>query len=90
MARIIRVRGMVTVDDIAHMPTQTNEPIETLGLAASVEPKPWSKVFTRRVGTRRVNTSYGELYERALDACLQWNPDARISANELARSQAWA
>ena len=87
MAGIIRIRGMVTVDDIAHMPTNEKTDL-ACGLACA--PKPWSKVFTRRVGTRRVNTSYGEFYERILDACLQWNPSSRTSANALASNQAWA
>lgn len=58
----------------AHANAKPTNPIETLGLAVCVEPKPWSKVFTRRVGTRRVNTSYGELYERSLDACFAMEP----------------
>jgi serine/threonine protein kinase len=89
LAGIIRIRGMVTVDDIAHMPTQNNETSEVAPVC--VEPKlTWSKIFTRRVGARRVNTSYGEVYERTLDACLQWNPCTRISAHELANNEEWA
>ena len=81
MAGIVRIRGMVTADDIAHMPT--SETTDSARGLVCVAPKPWSRVFTRRVGTRRVNSSYGELYERILSACLQWNPSSRISAHEL-------
>jgi serine/threonine protein kinase len=80
LASIVRVRGMVTADDIAHMPTSRAGAYEMPGARA---PAPWSKVFTRRVGGRRVVTSYGAWYERALDACLQWNPARRISAHDL-------
>jgi serine/threonine protein kinase len=88
MSRIIRLRGMVTVDDIAHMPTSIPEPISALsldGLGVGVQQiaKPWSKVFTRRVKGRRVSTSYGVWYEEMLDACLQWSPERRVSARDL-------
>jgi serine/threonine protein kinase len=114
LASIIRARGMVTADDIAHMPTSQLEEIDSdsdvglaglsgltalLGptglkaLAGLSGPKPWSKVFTRRAGPlapmRRVNASYGEFYERVLDACLQWNPSSRTSAHDLCRDPAW-
>jgi serine/threonine protein kinase len=88
MSRIIRIRGMVTVDDIAHMPTHRPEPIDLSGVGCTAA-KPWSRVFARRVGLRRVNTSYGEVYEQVLDACLQWNPSSRISAHDLSRHRAW-
>ena len=95
MSRIIWIRGMVTVDDIAHMPTSVPESIESLeslslgldALCAGVQQtaaRPWSKVFTRRVGKgRRVNASYGAWYEGVLDACLQWSPVRRVSARDL-------
>lgn len=95
MSRIIWIRGMVTVDDIAHMPTSVPESIESLeslslgldALGAGVQQtaaRPWSKVFTRRVGRgRRVNASYGAWYEGVLDACLQWSPVRRVSARDL-------
>jgi serine/threonine protein kinase len=111
LASIIRARGMVTADDIAHMPTSQLEEIDSdsdvgltgpaglsgpAGLAGLSGPKPWSKVFTRRAGPlapmapmRRVNASYGEFYERVLDACLQWNPSSRTSAHDLCRDPAW-
>ena len=80
LARIIRIRGMVTVDDIAHMPTSHQENIE---IGQVCESKPWYKVFTRLINSKRVNTSYGNKYEEILDACLQWNPLKRISASNL-------
>ena len=89
MARIIRIRGMITVDDIAHMPTYSPETIDMDGLGLYCAPMPWSKVFTRRIGDKRVNTSYGKYYEEILDDCLQWNPLKRISAYDLARNSAW-
>ena len=82
LARIIRIRGMVTVDDIAHMPTSHPENIEIGQVCAS---KPWYKVFTRRINDKSVNTSYGKKYEDILDACLQWNPLKRILACNLVR-----
>jgi serine/threonine protein kinase len=88
MSCIIRFRGMVTVDDIAHMPTSIPEPIsalslDSLGVGVQQIAKPWSKVFTRRVKGRRVSTSYGAWYEELLDACLQWSPERRVSARDL-------
>ena len=90
MSRIIRIRGMVTVDDIAHMPTSVPEPPSALNLDAlgvgvqQIAARPWSKVFARRVGNgRRVGTSYGAWYEEMLDACLQWSPARRVSARDL-------
>jgi len=56
MSRIIRIRGMVTADDIAHMPTSVPEPPSALNLDAlgvgvqQIAARPWSKVFARRVG----------------------------------------
>jgi serine/threonine protein kinase len=96
MSRIIWIRGMVTVEDIAHMPTSVPEPLESLepleplclgALGWSMQQtaaKPWSKVFTRRVGKgRRVSASYGAWYEEVLDACLRWSPVRRVSARDL-------
>jgi glycogen synthase kinase 3 beta len=80
LSRIIRIRGIVTVDDIAHMPTSHPENIDISIVCAS---KPWCKVFTRRINDKRINTSYGDKYENILDACLQWNPLKRISASNL-------
>jgi serine/threonine protein kinase len=88
MSRIIRIRGMVTVDDIAHMPTHRPEAIDLSGVRSAAA-RPWSKVFARRVGAKRVNTSYGEDYEHVLDACLRWNPSGRTSAHDLSRHRAW-
>lgn len=85
LARIIRIRGLVTTDDIAHMPTHSPETIDISGIGLCSTPIPWSKVFTRRIHNKRVNTSYGEGYERILDSCLKWNPSSRISAYNLSR-----
>lgn len=90
MARIIKIRGMVTLDDIAHMPTHCPETIEMDGIGLKCNVMPWSKVFTKRIGDKRVNTSYGENYEHILDDCLQWNPLNRISAYDLSRNLAFA
>jgi serine/threonine protein kinase len=89
MARIIRIRGMVTVDDIAHMPTHSPETIDIGGIGLCSTPTPWSKVFSRRIHNKRVNTSYGEGYERILDSCLKWNPSSRVSAHNLSRDIFW-
>jgi serine/threonine protein kinase len=89
MARIIKIRGMVTLDDIAHMPTYRPEIIEMDGIGLRCNVMPWSKVFTKRLEDKRVNTSYGKDYEQILDDCLQWNPLKRVSAYELARNPAW-
>ena len=89
MARIIRIRGMVTVDDIAHMPTHSPETIDMGGIGLCSTPTSWSKVFSRRIHNKRVNTSYGEGYERILDSCLKWNPSSRISAHNLSRDIFW-
>jgi serine/threonine protein kinase len=83
MTRIIRIRGMVTVDDIAHMPTHFSENIDLAGIGKISECKPWIKVFSRKNGNKRINTSYGEFYEEILNDCLQWNPSSRISAYKL-------
>ena len=85
MARIIRIRGMVTVDDIAHMPTHCSENIDLSGIGKISECKSWIKVFSRKNGNKRINTSYGEFYEQILNDCLQWNPSTRISAHNLAK-----
>ena len=80
LSKIIRIRGMVTVDDIAHMPTSRPENID---IRLDCVCKPWYKVFTRNINGKRINTSYGNKYEEILDACLQWNPLKRISAFNL-------
>lgn len=80
LSRIIRIRGIVTVDDIAHMPTSHPENID---ISLNCASKPWCKVFTRRINGNRVNTSYGNKYEEILDSCLQWNPLKRILASAL-------
>ena len=85
MARIIRIRGMVTVDDIAHMPTHCAENIDLAGIGKISECKPWIKIFSRKIGNKRINTSYGKFYEEILNDCLQWNPSTRISALNLAK-----
>ena len=91
MSSIIRVRGMVTVDDIAHMPTHVFETIDDLaGVGTGCVCRPWSRVFTRRVRDRRVNASYGASYESVLDGCLQWNPSSRLTAHGLSRHTAWS
>ena len=89
MARMIRIRGMLTVDDIAGMPTSFPETIEMAGVGIRCTPKPWSKVFTLKLKDKVVNTSYGEKYEQVLDACLKWNPLNRISAHDLCKHQYW-
>jgi serine/threonine protein kinase len=88
MSRIIRIRGMVTLDDLAHMPTSvqlSSLRLDDLGMGVrQIVARPWWKVFTRRVGKeKRVNTSYGASYEELLDACLQWSPAGRMSARDL-------
>ena len=85
LASIMRTRGMVTMNDIAHMPTHHPETIHLEGVGMGVGVKPWSKVFTQRIRNRRIGTSYGECYESALDGCLQWNPSSRLSAAALGR-----
>lgn len=85
MSRIIRIRGMVTVDDIAHMPTHCSENIDLAGIGKISECKPWIKIFSRKIGNKRINTSYGKFYEEILNDCLQWNPSSRISALNLAK-----
>jgi glycogen synthase kinase 3 beta len=80
LSKIIRIRGMVTVDDIAHMPTSRPENID---IRLDCVYKPWYKVFTRRINNKNINTSYGKKYEDILDSCLQWNPLKRISASNL-------
>ena len=80
LSRIIRIRGIVTVDDISHMPTSHPENID---ISLNCASKPWCKVFTRRINGNRVNTSYGNKYEEILDSCLQWNPLKRILASDL-------
>ena len=80
LSRIIQIRGMVTVDDIAQMPTSRPENID---IRLDCVCKHWYKVFTRRINGKRINTSYGNKYEEILDACLQWNPLKRISAFNL-------
>jgi serine/threonine protein kinase len=90
LSRIIRTRGMVSVADIAHMPTHSPDTIdfERVGVKY-INPKPWSNVFTQRVGNKRVIASYGASYERVIDACLQWSPSSRISAHDLACDPLW-
>ena len=80
LSKIIQIRGMVTVDDIAQMPTSRPENID---IRLDCVCKQWYKVFTRRINGKRINTSYGNKYEEILDACLQWNPLKRISASNL-------
>ena len=80
LSRIIRIRGMITVDDISHMPTSRPENID---IRLDCVCKPWCKVFTRRINDKRVNTSYGKKYEDILDACLQLNPLKRILGSNL-------
>lgn len=89
MARIIRIRGMLTVDDIAGMQTNHPEAIDIEGIGLRCIPKPWSKVFTLKLKDKLVNTSYGEKYEHVLDACLKWNPLCRISAHDLYKHEYW-
>ena len=90
LASIMRARGMLTNDDIAHMPTHRYESIDTEVLCRrSIQIKPWSRVFSRRMrsnlASNRVVTSYGRDYEQVLDGCLQWNPSSRVSASSLCR-----
>lgn len=80
LSRIIRIRGMVTVDDIAHMPTSHSENID---ISLDCVSKLWCKVFTRNINGKRINTSYGNKYEDILDSCLQLNPLKRILASDL-------
>jgi glycogen synthase kinase 3 beta len=80
LSKIIQIRGIVTVDDIAQMPTSRPENID---IRLDCVCKQWYKVFTRRINGKRINTSYGNKYEEILDACLQWNPLKRISASNL-------
>ena len=80
LSKIIKIRGMVTVDDIAHMLTSHSENIE---ISLNCVRKPWCKVFTRRINDKHINTSYGDKYEQILDVCLQWNPLKRILASNL-------
>lgn len=89
MTKIIKLIGMVTIDDIAHMLILHPETIDLDVVGLSCTRKPWSKVFTIRHEGKRINTSYGESYERILDACLKWNPSSRISAYDLFRDPFW-
>ena len=89
MERIIRIRGMITVNDIAGMPTSFPETIEMAGVGIRCTPKPWSKVFTRKLKDKIVNTSYGEKYDHVLDSCLKWNPLSRISSHDLSKHEYW-
>ena len=89
MARIIRIRGMLRVDDIAGMPTSFPEMIEMAGVGIRCTPKPWSKIFTLKIKDKLVNTSYGEKYEQVLNDCLKWNPLSRISAHDLCKHEYW-
>jgi serine/threonine protein kinase len=85
LASIMRTRGMMTMDDIKHMPTHRSGKIDTTDVGTGCEPTPWSNVFTRLILDKHVITSYGECYEQVLDDCLQWNPSRRISAFNLSR-----
>lgn len=89
MARMIRIRGMLTVHDIAGMPTRFPETIDMVGVGIRCTPKPWCKVFTVKLKDKIVNTSYGEKYEDVLNSCLKWNPLSRISAHDLYRHPCW-
>jgi serine/threonine protein kinase len=89
MARIIRIRGMVSVADIAHMPTHSPETIDLDCVGVKCTQAPWSRVLTRRIGSKRVIASYGESYERVLGACLQWSPSTRVSAHDLRCDPLW-
>ena len=82
LAIIIRFRGMITVDDIAHMPTSRSENID-IDIDVFSASKAWYKIFKRRIKDKYINTSYGNKYEETLDACLQYNPLKRISACNL-------
>jgi serine/threonine protein kinase len=87
LSQIMRARGMITRDDVAHMPTHHAEPLHTDGLDAGATraPRAWSKVLTRRIGDRRVCTSYGAHFVQVLDGCLQWNPSRRLPASAICR-----
>ena len=88
LSRIMRTRGMVTMADIARMPTHdTADTLNTdcIGVSLDLAPRPWSKVFTRRIRNKRVITSYGQSYETALEGCLQWNPSRRMTASAIGR-----
>jgi len=88
LSRIMRTRGMVTMGDIARMPTHnTADTLNTEGIGVGLDlaPRPWSRVFTRRIRNKRLITSYGQRYETALDGCLQWNPSRRMTASALRR-----
>lgn len=89
MARIIRILGMITIDDIKDMPTRLPEAINMVDLGVRYTKKPWCKVFTRNLQDKRINASYGERYEMILDNCLQWNPTKRISAANLCKDPYW-
>ena len=83
LAKIIRIIGMATVDDIADMPSSYKEDIKISANCVNYTRTPWSKVFTMTINDKHVNTSYGDKYEEILDSCLQWNPSNRISAHDL-------
>jgi hypothetical protein len=89
LTKMIKCIGMITVDDIAHMPISHSEMIDLDIAGMSCIRKPWSKIFTIRHEGKRINTSYGESYERVLDACLKYNPLSRISAHDLYRDIFW-
>jgi serine/threonine protein kinase len=89
MARIIRILGMITIDDIKDMPTSLPEAINMVDVGVRYTKKPWCKVFTRNLQGKRINASYGDRYEMILDNCLQWNPTKRISAANLCKDPYW-
>lgn len=85
LSKIINIIGMATIDDIVNMPSSDNEDIKLAANYVNYTKKSWSKVFTRTINDKSINTSYGNKYEEILDACLQWNCFKRISAHELVK-----
>lgn len=85
LSKIINIIGMATIDDIVNMPSSDNEDIKLADNYVNYTKKSWSKVFTRTINDKSINTSYGNNYEEILDACLQWNCFKRISAHDLVK-----
>jgi len=85
LSKIINIIGMATIDDIVNMPSSYNEDIKLADNYVNYTKKSWSKVFTRTINDKSINTSYGNNYEEILDACLQWNCNKRISAHDLVK-----
>ena len=83
LVEITRVLGSITKADADSMAAGPNNQLSDFHFPPR-ERKPWSRALTLRLSTgKKVQASFGGIYESLLDGLLQWRPSNRLTGQQI-------